>query len=410
MKKVFALLTALACCFSLLVMPAAAVEHNDLMDDIVIDSDLKSIIEDAAELVDQYGPEISEEVENGTTKGTTCQYKPGKDSYYVAIGDDTAADKNSYVVKLAEGYKISYKNLAKREMMIEDTNADFLQANESEIAKADLITIGFSANGFAAVAVEEVLKNTDAEKSYMQWGRYLPEEGVQEVEALKVRMKQYLEDNGMTGTLMDISKSDALVTAAESLSFGTLAFVNELPRLIDDLQAINPNAQIVVVGMDNPMENSTIALSNGEQLQLGTYMDLLIRKMDQAIQTIVIEKENTIFVSAPDALNENDNQELKENALILSYINGVKDRAKPNEEGQTYIRNRILNAMRSKGDVNGDGQVNYNDALLVLRASINLETLSEADKFFGDVDGKAGISYNDALKILRSSIGLDTLN
>ena len=131
--------------------------------------------------------------------------------------------------------------------------------------------------------------------------------------------------------------------------------------------------------------------------------------MDNAIQTVAIEKENTIFVSAPDALNENDNKELTENALILSYINGVKDKAKPNAEGQEYIRSRVINAIRRKGDVNGDGQVNYNDALLVLRASINLATLSEDDKRFAEVDGKNGISYNDALKILRSSIGLDSL-
>jgi lysophospholipase L1-like esterase len=374
-----------------------------------MDNDLLSILSNAADLIAKYGPEISDEVKNGTTKGTTGQYKPGKNSYYVAIGDDTAADKNSYVQKLADGLKISYKNLAAPGLMIEDVNAAFLDKNAEEIKKADLITIGFSINGFAAVAVEESLKNTEADKSYMQWGRYLSEEGVQEVESVLARLKKYLVDKGMTGSIMGISKSDALVVAAESMAFGTLAFSNELPRIIDEIQAINSNAQIIVVGMDNPMENSTITLSNEEKIQLGVYMDQLIRNMDNAIHTVAIEKENTLFVSAPDALNENDNKELTENALILSYINGVKDKAKPNAEGQEYIRSRVINAIRRKGDVNGDGQVNYNDALLVLRASINLATLSEDDKRFAEVDGKNGISYNDALKILRASIGLDSL-
>jgi hypothetical protein len=223
-------------------------------------------------------------------------------------------------------------------------------------------------------------------------------------------MEKYLVDNGMSGSMMGVSKSDALVVAAESLAFGTLAFINELPRLIDDLQAINPNAQIMIVGMDNPMDNSSIALTGGEKMELGVYMDQLIANMDNASQTVAIERSNTVFVSAPDALNDNDNQELNENKLILSYINGVKAAAKPNEEGQKYIRNQIAKAMRMKGDVDCDGQVSYNDALVALRASIGLETLSEEDALFADVDGNEGLSYNDALKILRSSIGLDTLD
>ncbi len=61
------------------------------------------------------------------------------------------------------------------------------------------------------------------------------------------------------------------------------------------------------------------------------------------------------------------------------------------------------------GDANGDGKVNYQDAMLVLRASIGLETLSEESKGLCDVDGKPGINYQDAMLILRASIGLEEL-
>ena len=60
-------------------------------------------------------------------------------------------------------------------------------------------------------------------------------------------------------------------------------------------------------------------------------------------------------------------------------------------------------------DVDGDGKVSYNDALMVLRLSIGLVELNEEESAFGDVDGANGLSYNDALKILRASIGMDTL-
>lgn len=63
---------------------------------------------------------------------------------------------------------------------------------------------------------------------------------------------------------------------------------------------------------------------------------------------------------------------------------------------------------RKLGDANGDGEVNYQDAMLVLRASIGLETLSPEAEAVSDVDGKPGINYQDAMKILRVSIGLDS--
>ena len=62
------------------------------------------------------------------------------------------------------------------------------------------------------------------------------------------------------------------------------------------------------------------------------------------------------------------------------------------------------------GDVNNDGKADYSDALLILRASIGLETLTEEQKQIADVTGEGKADYSDALKILRASIGLDTLS
>lgn len=59
-----------------------------------------------------------------------------------------------------------------------------------------------------------------------------------------------------------------------------------------------------------------------------------------------------------------------------------------------------------RGDADGNGLVNYMDALLVLRHSIGLEHLSDATITLCDVDGKKNLSYMDALMILRYSIGL----
>lgn len=58
------------------------------------------------------------------------------------------------------------------------------------------------------------------------------------------------------------------------------------------------------------------------------------------------------------------------------------------------------------GDADGNGTANYQDALLVLRCSIGLETLSPAAAVRCDLDGSGDLTYQDALLILRHSIGL----
>jgi hypothetical protein len=58
------------------------------------------------------------------------------------------------------------------------------------------------------------------------------------------------------------------------------------------------------------------------------------------------------------------------------------------------------------GDVDGNGKLTYNDALIILRASIKLGTLTDEQRALADFDGNGKLDYNDALKVLRASIGL----
>ena len=58
------------------------------------------------------------------------------------------------------------------------------------------------------------------------------------------------------------------------------------------------------------------------------------------------------------------------------------------------------------GDADGNGTLNYQDALLVLRCSVGLESLPPFAALACDMDGNGTLTYNDALVILRRSIGL----
>ena len=62
------------------------------------------------------------------------------------------------------------------------------------------------------------------------------------------------------------------------------------------------------------------------------------------------------------------------------------------------------------GDVDGDGSITANDALLILRASVSLEEITPDQRTKSDVDGDNDISANDALAVLRNSVGMSDDN
>ena len=60
-----------------------------------------------------------------------------------------------------------------------------------------------------------------------------------------------------------------------------------------------------------------------------------------------------------------------------------------------------------KGDVDGNGTVDVNDARTVLRAAVELEKLSPDAEKRADTDGDGKVTVNDARDILRTATGLD---
>ncbi len=58
------------------------------------------------------------------------------------------------------------------------------------------------------------------------------------------------------------------------------------------------------------------------------------------------------------------------------------------------------------GDVNNDKVIDADDALLILRHSLKIETIPEAFLPLGDVNSDGDINSSDALAVLRSSVGL----
>lgn len=58
------------------------------------------------------------------------------------------------------------------------------------------------------------------------------------------------------------------------------------------------------------------------------------------------------------------------------------------------------------GEVNGDSKVNYNDAIIILQADVDLLTLTTEQTKSGDINGDGKTNYNDAIVILQCDVDL----
>lgn len=64
-------------------------------------------------------------------------------------------------------------------------------------------------------------------------------------------------------------------------------------------------------------------------------------------------------------------------------------------------------AATKAGDIDGDGTVTLDDALLALRAAIGLDVLSAAKTKIADMDGDGKVTTSDARKILLAALEIE---
>ena len=128
------------------------------------------------------------------------QYVPTKNSFYVALGDETAAktksQTSSYVNMLADALNVSYENLASAQMPIQDVYATITD-NSSTVAKADLITIGFSNYGATYFMCQYMAGKADR-VTEDQWVALVGEENMPQLEELLNTMFGKLKENNLS--------------------------------------------------------------------------------------------------------------------------------------------------------------------------------------------------------------------
>jgi len=373
-------------------------------------------------LMDEYGIELGEDKEaelfeqakmdwymgrdyqnviDGIVAGaTTAEYVINANSYYVALGDSTAVS-DSYVELLADELGISYKNLAADGITIEDVYA-IISENSDDIARADLITVGFGGNTFINAAVNEVLA---AEKSEFDWAKYVGEAGVPYVEEALGEVYTYFVESGLENAMIE-DLPGALTAAVEAYVYSCVAYATNLPAVINALENISPEAFIIIVGMYNPMDDVVISLGN-TKIDISEYVDYLVKAA--ALESLIYAAVtgDAIYVDAPEVDTLLADKDLSVLDLVREFIQNDGANLNPSSDGDEYIKTQILDALTItyeyiRGDVNGDGYVNDRDAIYLLRYTLMPEFYPINQN--GDMNGDGDVNDRDAIYLLRYTL------
>lgn len=332
-------------------------------------------------------------------EATTADLVIDDDFKYVAIGDGSAATE-SYVEKLTAALNAEAAENGVDE--IEVVNNAYVgntvvaeRENLSDVTDADLITVGFSNVEFLNAAINNALNGVE-----MDWAAVVGAENVHYVEELLAEVALKIAEAGIEGEYADMANA-----VIESYAYSAVLYATELPQLIAEINAVNPDALVIIVGMYNPMDDVVIALDENVTMDIGEYIDYLVDGVAVHGIAYSILSGNSIYVDAPDVQTVNTDTELGIFDLMLMIMNGF-DTLHPSATGDDYIAAEIADALNITyvkseptgllGDADGNGVVNTKDAKLIQQYYIHAITENDLDLSVCDVDGNGVINTKDA--------------
>ena len=318
---------------------------------------------------------------------------------YVAIGDTSAVSK-SYVDDVAAALNddaakngvgpIKMVNLAKND----NTVADEL-ANLSDVAGADLITIGFSNVTF--------LSKTLQNKVVIDWASCVGEENVHYVEELLATIDEILEGSGMNAQFKTFVKN-----LLECYAYSAAEYIFGMPKLIEAIQEVNPDAVIVIVGMYNPLKGVEISLDAETSLGFGDYIDYLVDIVAAQGFAYAVSTENVIYVDAREVETNSINSKLDMMGM-LTLLTKIQNMY-PTANGHAYIKDQIMKALTLTygllGDVNGDGAINILD---LMRLANYFAVGNSIEMLNSDVNGDGAVTILDLMRFANYFAGSATL-
>ncbi len=286
---------------------------------------------------------------------THAKYVMSKDSYYVALGGNTAAQQG-YVNMFAKelGLEAAYKDLTVSDLIASDLVAH-INANAAEIAKADIITyqmdpqmlIEAALNGTAdwSVYVEDAEKLDKVLGDKVEWAKYLKDaELLAKAEEMKDALMAELAKKFDEDVLAEVAAQ------VENTAYAFVAFVAEDLKAIKAIKDINPDATIVMLGMYNPFQGLVVQVGDTE-VNLGTLCDKVVVATDVAQLLFAVATGDVTYVEISMAeTNGYDKVVLdpKDPTASMNRIMKVLYNQKAmtvTADGQEYIYEEVLEAL-----------------------------------------------------------------
>ena len=268
----------------------------------------------------------------------SAYYTVGPNSYYVALGDAGAYGPAADKLAAELGMTDKYANLT-----FADASASEVLAalNAAEIAKADLITLGFGANTFTAAVAADVMNAVFGEMVEKDWAALVGEEGAAAIEAALVELTAYVAEE-----VEDEAIAALLTAAVESFAYTYINHLVDYVVVSEAIHEINADALLVLVGMHNPMDGVVIDL-DGEQLDLGEYLNYLVMLTNIYSFGYALIAEDTIYVDAP-AVETNYDGAVMDIMTFVTDLLGFEEavvKYQPTDAGYEYIQEQIYNAL-----------------------------------------------------------------
>lgn len=229
---------------------------------------------------------------------------------------------------------------------------DLRRSYREEIENADLISMGFGFNEiteYVAAQLKGYIKSTKQEKPYeIDWSRYVDEETEAKIQDVLARLKEELKNNGM-GTiniyLRELDIADIASVAIESYVYAYVSFALNYSKILNTIHEWNPEAQVLLIGMYNPMEGISLDMDSSV-MPVGEYIEYVIQLTNMFFTSYAVLIPNTTYVEASDVSFDMDTTEpLSITSFITQILFGKCKKLQANEEGHLYIKEQIENAI-----------------------------------------------------------------
>jgi ketosteroid isomerase-like protein len=163
--------------------------------------------------------------------------------------------------------------------------------------------------------------------------------------------------------------------------------------------------------MYNPLDGVVVEVE-GTKLAVGEYVQHLVNATNTEALLVAMLTGDAIFVDAPAVEVSNTKIEMTIRQFLMEFTYYKAVALNPNQNGHTYIKDQILNALTIYadpvgllGDADSNGVVNALDASLVLQYYTGKIDESELNLAVCELDGNGAVNALDASLILQHYTG-----